>query len=37
VAIEIAQNLLNVGVDTDTISKSTGLSIEEIEQLKDKQ
>ncbi|RUM56150.1 MAG: hypothetical protein DSY40_02700, partial [Nautilia sp.] len=33
-AIEIAQNLLNIGVDTNTISKSTGLSIEEIEKLK---
>ncbi|MHC1682275.1 MAG: Rpn family recombination-promoting nuclease/putative transposase [Clostridiaceae bacterium] len=29
-AIDIAQNLLNLGMDLDTIAKGTGLSIEEI-------
>ncbi len=32
--IETAKNLLGLGVDIDIISKSTGLSIEEIEKLK---
>ncbi|MHC1682270.1 MAG: Rpn family recombination-promoting nuclease/putative transposase [Clostridiaceae bacterium] len=33
-AIDIAKNLLNFGMDIDTISKSTGLSIEEITLIK---
>jgi len=32
-AIEIAKNLLNAGVDIETISNSTGLDIEEIKKL----
>jgi len=34
--IEIAKNLLNAGIDIETISKTTGLSIEEIHKLKEK-
>ena len=33
-AIEIAKSLLNIGLDVRTISKSTGLNINEIEELK---
>ena len=33
-AIEIAKSLLNIGLDVSTISKSTGLDIDEIEELK---
>ena len=32
-AVEIARNLKSCGVDTATIVKSTGLSVEEIEKL----
>ncbi len=32
--IETAKNLLGLGIDIDIISKSTGLSIEEIKQIK---
>ena len=32
-SVEIAKNLLNLGIEIDKISKATGLSIEEIEKL----
>ncbi|GHV30760.1 hypothetical protein FACS1894167_12110 [Synergistales bacterium] len=33
---EIAKNLLSLGVDYETIAKATGLSVAEIESLRDK-
>ena len=33
-SIEIARNMLNLNIDINVISKSTGLSIEEINKLK---
>jgi len=33
--IEIAKNLLNAGIDIETISITTALSIEEIEKIKE--
>ena len=32
--LSIAKNLLNIGVSIDLVSESTGLSIEELEELK---
>ena len=34
-AIEIAKSLINIGLDKETISKSTGLTLSEIEKLID--
>ena len=35
-AIEIAKSLINIGLDKETISKSTGLDLNEIEKLMSK-
>ena len=32
--IEVAKNLISLGLDNETIGKATGLSIEEIERLR---